>query len=137
MKTIIRQRHLGFYLGVGSGVVAGLAMLAVDPSLAIVVGANVFFAAYLVVIASTIHKKTAAFLRKYAAEEDEPAPIILVVMAAAVVVSAVSLILVMAGPRPLMALPLALGGASVVLGCLPSTPCGRCITPTSITTFRK
>ena len=116
MKFGAPRRYLGFYAGVTGAVVAGMAMLAFDPSLAVVVSANVFFAAYLAVALGNLHKLSAAFLRRHAAEEDAPAPIILLVMAAAVVVSAVSLILVMAGEGPIRALPLALGVASVALG---------------------
>jgi uncharacterized membrane protein len=109
-------RHRGFYISLGLGVVAGLLTLPFAAGMALAVGVNVFFAAYLAVAAIEGRRLTAQFLRQHADEEDAPAPVILLVMAGAVAVSAVSLFMVLMGDKGNMPLPLGLGVAAVVLG---------------------
>jgi uncharacterized membrane protein len=109
-------RHRGFYIAIGLGLLAGLLTLPFASGMALAVGVNVFFAAYLAVAAIESRKLTAQFLRQHADEQDAPAPVILLVMAGAVAVSAVSLFMVLMGDKGSMPLPLGLGVASVVLG---------------------
>lgn len=109
-------RHRGFYIAIGLGLLAGLLMLPFAKGMALAVGVNVFFIAYLALAAIEGRKLTAPFLRQHADEEDAPAPLILLVMAGAVAVSAVSLFMVLMGDKGSMPLPLGLGVASVVLG---------------------
>lgn len=116
MKKFGTLRHRGFYISLGLGVVAGLVTLILSRSMALVVGVNVFFVAYLALTALAAPKLTAEFLKKHAAEEDAPAGFILLVMFAAVVVSAVSLFLVLWGGSDLAPVQLGLGVTSVVLG---------------------
>ena len=116
MAEPIMTRHRSFFVALAVGIVVGLASLALAPALAITLGVNGFFLAYLVLTFLTARKFSAEFLRKHAAEEDEPAPFILLVMLAAVAVSAISLFLVLIQGEPRMALQLSLSVASVVLG---------------------
>jgi uncharacterized membrane protein len=110
------SRHRNFYLAVSLGLLTGLVALVVEPSMALVAAANVFFLTYLVLTGIASRKLTSEFLRKHAAEEDEPAPFILLVMLAAVTASAVSLFLVVMDNTHRMPLQLGLSVASVVLG---------------------
>lgn len=111
-------RHRGFYIALAAAVVVGAATLAASWQLALLAGVNVFFAAYLVIVTSTVFRKLdARFLRRHADEEDAPALVIFLVMVGAVVASAGSFFLILAergsgGPE------LALSLASVVLGWL-------------------
>ncbi len=115
MRELITSRHRNFYISIGVGLLVGAGGLMLSRDLAVVLGVNVFFLAYLVLTWITSKKLTAAYLRQYAADEDEPAPFILLVMLAAVAVSAVSLFLVVndVGRMPLQLL---LSVVSVVLG---------------------
>ncbi len=116
MKKFGTLRHRGFYISLGLGVVAGLVALILSRSMALVVGVNVFFVAYLALTALAAPRLTAEFLKKHAAEEDAPAGFILLVMFAAVVVSAVSLFFVLWGGSDFAPVQLGLGVTSVVLG---------------------
>lgn len=115
MKSIGTPRHLGFYLAVGAGLVAGLVAWLTAPGLILLAGVNAFFLAYLVLAMTQIFRMDPAFLRKHADQEDAPAPLILAVTAVAVAVSAVSLFLVLIDDQH-KPLELGLSVASVALG---------------------
>ncbi len=109
-------RHLGFYAAVGAGIVAAAICALLQPRLALLVGANLFFLSYLVLATTQIFRMDAAFLRRHAAEEDAPALLILIVMLVAVAVSAISLFIVLFDGQKAAMLELALSVLSVVLG---------------------
>ncbi|HWA19469.1 MAG TPA: DUF1345 domain-containing protein [Devosia sp.] len=111
-------RHLGFYVAVAVGALAAIAAMIVAPTLALVVGANVFFAGYLVMTYWQLPHLTAEFLKKHAAEEDAPAPFILFVTVSAVVASVVSLIVAIATGEGTAGVAIGLGALSVILGWL-------------------
>jgi uncharacterized membrane protein len=110
------SRHASFVVAAGIGVAAFAAALFILPKLATQLGANVFFAVYLVQVASAMPRLTPAYLRAHASGEDLPAAIILAVTVGAAAVAAGSLFLIInarPSPHPLELL-LALG--SVTLG---------------------
>jgi uncharacterized membrane protein len=111
-------RHLGFYVAVTLGVLSGGGGLALAPALALAIGANVFFAAYIVMTYWQLPHLTAEFLKKHAAEEDAPAPFILFVTICAVVASVVSLIAALAMGDQAAGAAIVLGVVSVILGWL-------------------
>ncbi|MEQ1770795.1 MAG: DUF1345 domain-containing protein [Devosia sp.] len=108
-------RHVWFYVAAALGVVAGAAAAFVHPGLTLVVGANVFFLAYVAQALLQIGRLTPAFLKTHASDEDAPALLILLVTVAAVAVSAISLFVALAGGQ-MQILPVVLGALSVVLG---------------------
>lgn len=111
-------RHLGFYVAVALGVLSAAGTSLFAPPLALVIGANVFFAGYLALTYWQLPHLTAEFLKKHAAEEDAPAPFILFVTVMAVVASVVSLIAAIATGAPAAGLAVGLGALSVLLGWL-------------------
>jgi uncharacterized membrane protein len=111
-------RHLGFYLSVAAGILAAVVVSFVARQLSLVVGANVFFAGYVVSTYLQLHRLDAVYLRKHAVEEDAPAPFILFVTVAAVVASAASLFVALAESGFVNPIGIALNAVSVVLGWL-------------------
>jgi uncharacterized membrane protein len=111
-------RHFGFYASLAAGVLAAIVASLMARQLSLVVGANVFFATYLVIVYIQLPKLDAAYLRKHAAEEDAPAPFILFVTVAAVVASAASLFVALAEGGSVNPVGIALNAVSVVLGWL-------------------
>jgi uncharacterized membrane protein len=111
-------RHLGFYVAVALGVLAAVAAMIVAPPLALVIGANVFFAGYIAMTYLQLPHLTAEFLKKHAADEDAPAPFILFVTICAVVASVVSLIAALAMGDQAAGTAIVLGVLSVILGWL-------------------
>ena len=85
--------HRAFQIAAGVGVVASLVAWLVVPDVAIVAGANAFFALYLILALAGFHKLTPDYLRRNAKSADEPVWIIFLVTAAAVTVALVSLFL--------------------------------------------
>jgi uncharacterized membrane protein len=115
-KSSKSPRHLGFYVAVSAGVVAAVIAAFVIPRHAAIIGANVFFAAYVLLALSQVSKLSATYLRKHAAEEDAPAPFILLGTVAAVVASAASLVIALVSGGAEDGLSVALGASSIVLG---------------------
>ncbi len=119
MNKLGTVRHRGFYLAIALGVIAALAMLAVSRDLALVVGFNVFFATYLVMVVTTVAGKlTPEFLRKHADEEDAPALLIFFTMLGSVAITAGSLFIGLVNGVKDSPLQLWLSIGSVVLGWL-------------------
>jgi len=110
------SRHRNFYVAVLLGLVAGGIAAAIQSSVAVATGANVFFVVYLVTTLLAARKMDVPFLKTRAADEDEPAPLILLVMLGAVVASTVSLFFVVSEGEHRMPLQLVASVASVVLG---------------------
>ena len=103
MKTPLHRRR-AFYIAAGAGIAAFLFCFWSVPDLAVVIGANVFFAVYLVLSLAGFPKLTPDYLRKNADSADEPVSIIFLVTLATVAVSVVSLFILInrqASPDPL------------------------------------
>lgn len=110
------RRHFAFYVAALAGLAAGTLALFFAGALAITIGANTYFAVYVLVTAAQLPRLDAKFLRTHAADADAPAVLIFLVMIAVAIVSAVSLFLALAGSEKLDAVSVTLGALSVVLG---------------------
>lgn len=111
-------RHVPFYAGVVTGVLALASALWLVPDLVLEIGAVTFFLVYLILSAIRLPKLDAAYLRRHATETDEPVAVIFLVTLAAIVVSLASLFFLLNredGPAPIQ---LGLAFASVALGWL-------------------
>ncbi len=92
--------------------------LTVAPQLAIQLGIDSFFVAYLVLTAVQMPKLDAAYLRAHASEADAPAFGIFLVTIALIATAAVSLFFLLNGPHGANTQQLILSIASIVLGFL-------------------
>jgi uncharacterized membrane protein len=78
------SRHWHFFVALGVGIVALLAMLAIETDLAAAVGASAFSLGYLVLTARDLPRLDPDYLRKHVDEEDAP-PFVVFVMTLAIV----------------------------------------------------
>src|SRR4051812_20678272 len=110
------RKHVRFYCSVLLGFAAWGAMAKLFPQLAIVAGADTFFAAYLLFMTALVIGATPERLRQLAGLEDEGIVVIVLIAVAAIIVSLVSLFTLLSEqPRP--------GTAQLVLA-LASAPLG-------------
>jgi len=110
------RKHVRFYCSALLGLAASGAMARFFPQLAIVAGADMFFAAYLFLMTALVIGATPERLRQLAGLEDEGIVVIVLIAVAAIVVSLVLLFtLISQQPRP--------GTAQLVLA-LASAPLG-------------
>ena len=116
--TLLLRRHIPFYIGAASGVAAFLISLWIGTSLAPVIGANVFFALYLLLTLMTLPHLTAEYLKKHAASADEPVWIIFLVTMGAVTVAVASLFILINDAESPQALNFAVTLTAVPLGWL-------------------
>jgi len=111
-----RGRHTSFIVAAGIGIAAFAATAPVLPRLAAEIGANVFFALYLLQAMVSMRRLTPDYLRTHASGEDLPAAMILLVTLGATAVATASLFLLI-NARPSPDLPeLVLALISVALG---------------------
>jgi uncharacterized membrane protein len=95
------SQHRWFYVALVLGVIAAFAANSVDPSLAIPVGGDTFYATYLILIAGMARHLTAARLRTRAAADDEGIALIAVITVVAMSFSLVSVfMLINSHPAP-------------------------------------
>lgn len=85
------SQHRWFYVALALGVIAALVASSVDPTLAIPVGGDTFYATYLILIGRMARHLTAARLRTKAAADDEGIILIAVITVAALIFSLVSI----------------------------------------------
>jgi len=85
------KRHVRFYLAAVLGLVTGTAVATAFPRLAIVAGADIFFAVYLLLMTALVVGATPDRLRKLAGLEDEGIGVIVAIAIVAVVVSLASI----------------------------------------------
>ena len=81
------KRHMRFYSAAAAGLVAGTVAALVFPRLAMVAGADTFFAVYLLLMTALVVSATPDKLRKLAGFEDEGIGVIVAIAIVAVVVS--------------------------------------------------
>lgn len=111
-----RNRYTSFLSAAGIGLGAFVATAVAAPRLAAEIGANAFFATYLVQVAWIMPRLTPAYLRTHAKGQDLPAAVILLVTVGAAAVAAGSLFqIINERPSPRL-LELALALTSVTLG---------------------
>lgn len=87
------QRHMLFAMSACFGVLAFLVALLLRAQLAYSIGANAFFAAYVILVVSQMPKFTGKYLSKNARATDQPVLVIFAVTFVVVVVAVVSLFL--------------------------------------------
>src|SRR5262249_30647915 len=85
------RRHMRFYSAAVLGIFAGIVAASAFPGLELVVGADTFFAVYLLLMTALVVGATPDKLRKLAGLEDEGIGVIVAIAIAAVVVSLVSI----------------------------------------------
>ena len=110
--------HARFYIAVLLGAAAGAATPSADPSLRLAIAGDVFFGAYLILMAPHAPRLTPDALRERARIEDEGMPLIILITLAAATLGIVSMFSVLNRPEPPDALYLVLSFASVPLGWL-------------------
>lgn len=101
------HRRRAFYFAAAAGAAAWLAGAWLAPALAVTIGADVFFALYLVLALGSIRRLTADFLKHNADSEDEPVWVIFSITLATAIVAIVSLFVLI--NRKTSAGPIALG----------------------------
>ena len=95
------RKHVRFYFSALLGLASSAAMARFFPQLAIVAGADMFFAAYLVLMTALVIGATPERLRQLAGLEDEGIVVIVLIAVAAIVVGLVSLFTLLSQqPRP-------------------------------------
>ena len=87
------QRHMLFAMSACFGALAFLAALLLHAQLAYSIGANAFFAAYVILVVSQMPKFTGKYLSKNARATDQPVLVIFAVTFVVVVVAVISLFL--------------------------------------------
>lgn len=121
MRRVLKTplpRHWTFFLTLPLGILAGLVSIVLAPQMAIQLGTDTFFVAYLLLMLVQAPKLDEAYLRAHAAEEDAPARTIFVVTIGLIAVSAVSLFSLLNGPDVPHWEQLVLSIASIGLGFL-------------------
>lgn len=110
------HRHRAFYTAALAGIAAAVLGILLYPKLAVIIGANVFFAIYLALSLMGVRKLTADYLKRNADRADEPVLVIFLVTLATVVVAVASLFILVnqKGSPEVLALVLTL--AAVPLG---------------------
>ncbi|MFU0507678.1 DUF1345 domain-containing protein [Pseudaminobacter sp. NGMCC 1.201702] len=116
--SFLQHRHFPFAVGAVLGIVAFLISLLLLPELAIVIGADLFFATYLILTLIRLPRLTAAFLRKHAENADEPIGIIFAVTILTVAVATTSLFMTLNSQQAAGIWTLGLAVISVPLGWL-------------------
>lgn len=116
--SIVQHRHFPFAAGAVLGVASFGLAIPLLPKLAVVIGADLFFATYLLLTLIRLPRLTAAYLRKHADSADEPVAIIFAVTILTVAVATVSLFITLNSERDAGVLSLGLAIASVLLGWL-------------------
>jgi uncharacterized membrane protein len=96
----IMPRHAPFYIGLASGVVAAAIAAWFIASFAVLIGANVFFAVYLLLSFIKLPELTVDYLREHARDEDAPSGGLFFVVVIVVVTSIVSLFLALNSETP-------------------------------------
>lgn len=110
------HRRIAFYVAAVAGVAAWLVAKLIAPGLAVIIGADVFFALYLALAFSSIPKLTAEFLKHNADSEDEPVWVIFAITSATAIVAIVSLFLLINRKGSAGSLALTLTLVSLPLG---------------------
>lgn len=87
------QRHMLFAMSACVGILALLAALLLQAPLAYSIGANAFFAAYVVLVVSQMPKFTGKYLSKNARATDQPVLVIFAVTLIVIAVAVISLFL--------------------------------------------
>ncbi|KQT51093.1 hypothetical protein ASG47_19325 [Devosia sp. Leaf420] len=112
----VMPRHAPFYFGLAIGAIGLAISLLFFPEYAVSVGANCFFAAYLVLTLIKLPHLTATYLQKHARDEDTPGFGLLLIVLIVIIASVVSLFLALnqdGGPE---AAEIVASVGSVVLG---------------------
>jgi uncharacterized membrane protein len=90
------KRHMRFYSAAVLGIAASVITAQLSPALEVVVGADTFFAAYLVLVTLLVARATPDKLRQIASAEDEGIGVIVAIAIAAVTLSLASIFLLLA-----------------------------------------
>lgn len=118
MMKLVQHRHFPFAAGAVLGVVALLPAFVFAPRLAVVIAADLFFAAYLILTLIRVPNLTASYLKKHAESADEPIGIIFAVTLLTVCVATASLFIILNGKPAVGVFSLVLAGIAVPLGWL-------------------
>jgi len=110
------RKHSRFYTAALVGLAAAVAMHGTAPKLEVVVGADAFFAVYLILMTILVIGATPEKLRRLAGLEDEGIVVIVLISVGAIIVSLESLFRLLHETPPPGALELALALASAPLG---------------------
>jgi uncharacterized membrane protein len=112
------KRHLRFYSAAVLGIVVGVLAGQMAPRLEVVLGADTFFAVYLLLMTPLVVRATPDKLRRLAASEDEGISVIVAIAVSAVAVSLGSIFFLLAQSEKPDATQLLLTLASAPLGWL-------------------
>lgn len=118
MRKLLRHRHFPFGAGAALGLAAFIPAFIFVPRLAVVIAADLFFAAYLVLTLIRLPELTAGYLKKHAESADEPIGIIFAVTLLTICVATASLFIILNAQPAVGMLSLLIAGMAVLLGWL-------------------
>ncbi|RUM99446.1 DUF1345 domain-containing protein [Pseudaminobacter arsenicus] len=118
MKKLVQHRHFPFAAGAVLGLAAFVPAFLAVPRLAVVIAADLFFAAYLILTLIRVPDLTASYLKKHAESADEPIGIIFAVTLLTICVATASLFIILNGKPAVGVLSLVIAGIAVPLGWL-------------------
>lgn len=118
MRKLLRHRHFPFSAGAALGLAAAVPAFIFVPRLAVVIAADLFFAAYLILTLIRLPDLTAAYLKKHAESTDEPIGIIFAVTLLTIGVATGSLFIILNAKPAVGMVSLLIAGMAVLLGWL-------------------